>query len=209
VEDSRLALDHASVAVDVSIPAASVGFARIAAEGGVPTVVATTGLSADQRETIATHAEQAAILIAPNLSLGINLIVQLLPSIVKALGSDYDVEIVEAHHRHKKDAPSGTAIRLAEAIAAAVDRPLDELERNGRHGIMPRVPGEIGIHALRLGGLSGEHSVYFANEGEVIEIYHRALSRETFARGAVRAARFLAGKPPGLYSMQDVLGIGT
>lgn len=205
--DPSEALRGASVAVDVSIADASVDFARAAANARVPCVVATTGLSAGQRAEIDSLASHSAVLLAPNLSLGINLIVELLPTIVKALGPDYDVEIVEAHHRHKKDAPSGTAIRLAEAIAAAVDRPLSDLERHGRHGIAPRLPGEIGMHALRLGGLAGEHSVYFANEGEVVELYHRAVSRETFARGAIRAARFLAGKPAGRYTMQDVLGL--
>ncbi len=207
--DPLLALQGASVAVDVSRPDVSVQFARLAAEEKVPCVIATTGLSAVQRSEIEGLAARSAILLAPNLSLGINLIVQLLPSIVKALGDDYDIEIVEAHHRHKKDAPSGTAIRLAEAIASALEQPLADLERHGRHGVVPRVSGEIGMHALRLGGLAGEHSVYFANEGEVIEIYHRALSRETFARGAVRAACFLSGKSPGLYTMQDVLGLST
>jgi 4-hydroxy-tetrahydrodipicolinate reductase len=162
-------------------------------------------LSAAQLAAVRDCGDRAAILVAPNLSLGINLLVEILPTIVQALGGDYDVEIVEAHHRHKKDAPSGTAIRLGEAIAAAVDRPLAQLERHGRSGISPRQPGEIGLHSLRLGGVAGEHHVIFANEGEEIQLTHRTFSRETFARGALRAARFLAGRPPGLYSMADVL----
>jgi 4-hydroxy-tetrahydrodipicolinate reductase len=208
VVDPETALTGATVAVDVSVPAATVPFANAAANREVPIIVATTGLSLAQRERIEALATRTAVLIAPNLSLGINLIAELLPTIVCALGPDYDVEVVEAHHRHKNDAPSGTAVRLAEVIASALERPLAELARHGRHGIAPRAPGEIGMHALRLGGLAGEHSVYFASEGEVIEIYHRALSRETFARGAVRAARFLSGKQPGIYTMQNVLGIG-
>jgi 4-hydroxy-tetrahydrodipicolinate reductase len=208
VDDASAALRGGSVAIDVSIPSAAVEFARAAAKGGVPCVVATTGLTVEQRLEIESLATEAAVLLAPNLSLGINLIAELLPVIARSLGEDYDVEIVEAHHRHKKDAPSGTAIRLGEAIAAAREQPLAKLERQGRHGIAPRVPGEIGFHALRLGGLAGEHSIYFANEGEVVEIYHRALSRETFAQGGVRAARFMVGKPPGLYTMADVLGLG-
>ncbi|HLZ08766.1 MAG TPA: 4-hydroxy-tetrahydrodipicolinate reductase, partial [Chloroflexota bacterium] len=146
-----------------------------------------------------------ALLLAPNLSVGINVLVQLLPAFVRSLGSEYDVEIVEAHHRRKKDAPSGTAILLAGAIASALDRPLADLEKYGRHGLDPRVPGEIGIHSLRLGGNPGEHHVFFASDGEEIEVSHRALSRTTYAHGAIRAARYLAGKSPGLYTMLDVL----
>jgi 4-hydroxy-tetrahydrodipicolinate reductase len=203
--DADSALVGADVAIDVSVPASSVAFAARAAEFGIPTVVATTGLSTEQLAELDRLAEQVAILFAPNLSVGINVLVQLLPAFVRALGSDYDIEIVEAHHRRKKDAPSGTAILLAEAIAAALEQPLADLERFGRHGIAPRVPGEIGMHSLRMGGNPGEHHVFFASEGEEIEVSHRALSRTTFARGGIRAARFLAGKPPGMYTMQDVL----
>jgi 4-hydroxy-tetrahydrodipicolinate reductase len=203
--DPDTALEGTDVALDVSVAGASVGFAQRAAVHGIPTVVATTGLASSQLAALEELSTRVAILIAPNLSVGINVLAEVLPAIVRALGSDYDIEVVEAHHRHKKDAPSGTAIRLAEAIASALDRPLAELERYGRHGLAPRVAGEIGMHALRMGGNPGEHHVYFASEGEEIEISHRALSRETFARGAVRAVRYLAGKPPGLYSMSDVL----
>jgi 4-hydroxy-tetrahydrodipicolinate reductase len=168
--------------------------------------VATTGFSADQLGTIRGEAARTAILVAANLSLGVNLLVQVLPTIARALGPDYDVEIVEAHHRHKKDAPSGTALRLAEAIVAALDRPLADVATYGREGIAPRRPGEIGLHAVRAGGIVGEHHVLFVSEGEQVEITHRSFSRETFARGALRAARFLAGKAPGWYTMQDVLG---
>jgi 4-hydroxy-tetrahydrodipicolinate reductase len=203
--DANTALAGADVAVDVSVPGAVVDFARQAAERGVPTVVATTGLSADQLSAIESLTSKIAVLFAPNLSVGINVLVQLLPAFVRSLGSEYDVEVVEAHHRRKKDAPSGTAILLAEAIASALARPLADLERYGRHGLAPRVPGEIGIHSLRLGGNPGEHHVFFASDGEEIELSHRALSRTTYARGAIRAARFLAGRPPGMYRMMDVL----
>ena len=203
--DGNAALAGANVAIDVSVPVSAVAFARLASERGVPAVVATTGLSKEQLAELDRLAERSAILFAPNLSVGINLLVQLLPSFVRALGDDYDIEVVESHHRRKKDAPSGTAILLAEAIASALDHPLEDLERFGRHGISPRVPGEIGMHSLRMGGNPGEHHVFFASEGEEIEVSHRALSRTTFARGGIRAARWLAGKPPGRYSMMDVL----
>ncbi len=203
------ALARGDVAVDVSVPVATVAFVQRASAAGKPTVVATTGLTPDQLAAVEECAARAAVLVAPNLSLGINLLLRILPIVVQALGADYDVEIVELHHHHKKDAPSGTALRLAEVIAAAKGRPLAELERYGRHGIAPRQPGEIGLHALRLGGNAGEHHVFLASEGEEIELAHRALSRETFARGALRAARFLATRPPGLYSMQDVIASGS
>lgn len=203
--DLDAALAGGGVVIDVSTPAATVELVRRAAGHGTPTVVATTGLSASDLAAIREASTSAPLLVAPNLSVGINLLVDVLPTIVRALGADYDIEVVEAHHRHKKDAPSGTAIRLAEAIAAELGRPLAELERDGRHGIAPREPGEIGMHAVRAGGIVGEHHVIFANEGEQIEVSHRAFSRETFARGALRAARFLAKQPPGLYTMQDVL----
>jgi 4-hydroxy-tetrahydrodipicolinate reductase len=203
--DAHTALAGADVAIDVSVPGAAVDFARKAAEHGVPTVVATTGLSQEQQSAIELLAAKVAVLFAPNLSVGVNVLVQLLPAFVRALGSDYDIEVVEAHHRRKKDAPSGTAVLLAAAIAAALERPLEDLERYGRHGLSPRVPGEIGIHSLRMGGNPGEHHVFFASDGEEIEVSHRALSRTTYALGAIRAARFLSGKSPGLYTMLDVL----
>ena len=204
-DDLGGALELGGVVIDVSTPTAAVGLVGKVASRGTPTVVATTGLSASDLAAIREAASSAPILVAPNLSVGINLLTEVLPIVVRALGPDYDIEIVEAHHRFKKDAPSGTAIRLAEAIAAALGRPLAELERDGRHGIMPRETGEIGVHAVRAGGIVGEHHVIFANEGEQIEISHRAFSRETFARGALRAARFLANQEPGFYTMQDVL----
>jgi len=204
-DDFGLAFAGGGVVIDASTPAASLELVRQAASRAVPVVVATTGLSPSDLALVREAATTSPILVAPNLSVGINLLAEILPTIVRALGDDYDIEIVEAHHRHKKDAPSGTAIRLGEAIASALGHPLAEIERHGRHGIAPRQPGEIGVHALRAGGIVGEHHVIFANDGEQIEITHRAFSRETFARGALRAARFLAVQGPGFYTMQDVL----
>lgn len=203
--DVAAGLAAGDVAVDVSVPAAAVEFARQAAAAGRPVVVATTGLTAEQTAIVRDGASQAPVLIAANLSLGINVLAQILPTIVRALGAEYDVELVEAHHRHKKDAPSGTAIRLLEAITTALDRSPEELARHGRHGLTPRESGEIGVHAIRAGGIVGEHRVLFVSEGEQVEVSHRAFSRRTFALGALRAATFLAEQGPGLYSMQDVL----
>ncbi len=204
-DDVRAALAAGDVAVDFSTPIAAVDFVEQAAVAGKPVVVATTGLNAEQLALIRACAERSPVLIAPNLSLGINVLVEILPAVVKALGSDYDVELIEAHHRNKKDAPSGTAIGLAEAIASALGKPLSELERHGRWGLAPRQPGEIGIHAVRAGGIVGEHSVLFVSDGEQVEISHRAFSRQTFALGALRAAQFLREQPAGLYSMRDVI----
>lgn len=199
------ALAAGDVAVDFSTPDVAVAFAQQAAVAGKPVVVATTGLSSVQLAALRSCAEQAPVLLAPNLSLGINVLAEILPAVVRALGADYDIELIEAHHRHKKDAPSGTAIRLAEAIASAVDKPWSELERHGRWGMAPRQPGEIGMHSVRAGGIVGEHSVLFVSDGEQIEINHRAFSRQTFALGALRAAQFLSTQPSGSYSMQDVI----
>ncbi len=205
VDDLAAALVRGDVALDFSNPAGAVEFARRAAAAGVPHLVGTTGLSAEQAAAIREGAERAAVLIAANTSLGINLLARILPEVARALGDEYDVELIEAHHRHKKDAPSGTAVLLGGAVASALGRSLAEVERYGRHGIAPRQPGEIGIHAIRGGGIAGEHSVLFVGEGEQIEISHRAFSRRTFALGALRAAQFIARQSPGLYSMQDVL----
>ncbi|MBX6770577.1 MAG: 4-hydroxy-tetrahydrodipicolinate reductase [Chloroflexi bacterium] len=204
--DVPAGLAAGEVAVDFSTPAAAVEFAHAAADAGRPLVVATTGIASEQLEAVKEEARRIPLLIAPNLSVGISVLAGLLPMITRALGDDYDVEVIEVHHRHKKDAPSGTAIRLAEAVAAARGRALVDVERYGRRGIAPRAPGEIGMHAVRAGGVVGEHRLLFVSEGEEIEIAHRAFSRQTFALGALRAARFLVDRPPGLYTMEDVVG---
>jgi 4-hydroxy-tetrahydrodipicolinate reductase len=201
VTSDNQALADADVVIDFTKPSATLAHLSHARA----CVIGTTGFDEKGKSQIAAASKRMPIVFSPNFAIGVNVVFKLAETAAQTLGEGYDVEIVEAHHRHKKDAPSGTAIRLGEAIAAAVDRPLAQLERHGRSGISPRQPGEIGLHSLRLGGVAGEHHVIFANEGEEIQLTHRTFSRETFARGALRAARFLAGRPPGLYSMADVL----
>ncbi len=172
---------------------------------GRPVVIGTTGLSDEQLARVEEAAGNVPIVLAPNMSLGVNLVREVVKELTEKLGAGYDVEIVEAHHRNKVDAPSGTALLLARAAAEVRDRDLDEISVYGREGRSPREEGEIGIHALRGGAVVGEHRVIFYGLGEEVEVAHRALSRRTFATGALRAARFVAGAPPGLYSMRDVL----
>ena len=171
-----------------------------------PAVIGTTGLSEEQRARIEEAARSVPIVLAPNMSVGVNLLREVVRELADKLGDGYDLEIVEAHHRNKVDAPSGTALLLANAAAEGRDVNLDDVAVYGREGRAPRREGEIGIHALRGGAVVGEHSVVFYGSGEEIEVTHRALSRRTFADGALRAARFVATAGPGLYSMNDVLG---
>ena len=170
-----------------------------------PVVIGTTGLSEAQQEEIEEAAKQVPILLAPNTSVGINLLGEVVGELSGKLGSSYDIEVVEAHHRNKKDAPSGTALFLARAAAGGRGQDLDKVATYGREGVSPRERGEIGIHAIRGGAVVGEHRVTFYSEGEEVEVVHRALSRSTFATGALRAAKFLADAEPGLYSMRDLL----
>ena len=188
-DDLDGALGPNSVIIDFTNPEASLGFIRSAARSRAPIVVATTGFDAEQMAAIRRLARRTPILLSANTSLGINVLVSLLGKAAKMLGDDYDVEIVEAHHRFKKDAPSGTALALGRAVAGALGRDLDQVALSGRKGIV------------------GEHTVIFGGIGERLEFIHRAHSRETFARGALRAARWLAKIKPGLYGMEDVLGL--
>lgn len=197
-------LRDADVLVDFTTPVSTLAHARAAAELGKAAVIGTTGLSEADLAELRALAARAAIVYGRNMSVGVNAVLAALPALVKALDG-YDVEITEAHHRGKRDAPSGTALAIAEVIAEAMGAQLKERAVYGREGIQPRQPGEIGIHALRGGGNAGEHWVLFADEGEQIQLVHRAYSRRTFALGALRAARFVAVQPPGLYSMSDVL----
>ncbi|WP_123692904.1 4-hydroxy-tetrahydrodipicolinate reductase [Allostella humosa] len=196
------------VAIDFTAPEATVAHARLAAEAGRGLVIGTTGLTAEDRAAIAAAAAGAAIVLAPNMSLGVNLLMGLVEQVAATLDPDYDIEIVEMHHRHKVDAPSGTALGLGEAAARGRGVQLAEAavrSRDGHTGARER--GTIGFATLRGGDVVGDHTVVFAAGGERLELTHRAGSREIYARGAVRAALWLAGRPPGLYDMMDVLGL--
>ena len=171
-------------------------------------VVATTGFNPKQQAEIKRLARRTPMLLSANTSLGVNVLVSLLNKAAKMLGDDYDVEIIEAHHRFKKDAPSGTALALGRSVANALNRDLDRVAINGRQGIVgERTEKEIALLSVRAGDIVGEHTVIFGGIGERLEFIHRAHSRDTFARGALRAAEWLAKKKPGLYSMQDMLGL--
>ncbi len=199
---------HVDVLVDFSLPAGTMAALDVCAKDKIPMVVGTTGLSDPQRAWLTDAAKKIPIVYAPNFSVGVNLLLSIVGNVAKTLGDDYDCEIVEMHHRFKKDAPSGTALKLAEAIAKATDRELKKEAVFGREGAVgERRRGEIGILALRGGDVVGDHTVTFATPGERIELTHKATSRETFARGALRAAKFVVDKKPGLYSMLDVLGL--
>ena len=206
--DPKTAITHDRMLVEFSVPEASLEHLRLVAAAGARAVIGTTGFSAAQREEIAVLARRAAILVAPNMSVAVTLAFKVLALMAKALGDSYDVEITETHHRFKKDAPSGTAVRMAEVIAEALGRDLSQVGVYGRHGLPgERTNKEIGVMSLRSGDVVGEHTVSFGTLGERLELTHRAHSRDTFARGALRAARWMVGRPPGLYSMHDVLGI--
>ena len=194
--------DEAEALIEFTEPEATVEHLAY----GKPVVIGTTGLSEEQLARVEEAAKGQPVVLAPNMSVGVNLVREVVRELSEKLGTDYDVEIVEAHHRNKVDAPSGTALLLARAAAEGRKYDLDEVAVYGREGHVPREEDEIGIHALRGGAVVGEHRVVFYAESEEVEIAHRALSRRTFAAGALRAARFVAGAEPGLYSMHDVLG---
>jgi 4-hydroxy-tetrahydrodipicolinate reductase len=207
--DAAAEITRDRVLIEFSVPEASLAHLRLAAHSGARAVIGTTGFTASQRAEIGELAKQTAILISPNMSVATNVAFKLLATMAKALGDEYDVEITEIHHRFKKDAPSGTALRMAEVIAEALGRDLDQVAVYGRQGLPgERTRPEIGILSLRSGDVVGEHTVSFGTLGERLELVHRAHNRDTYARGALRAARFIAGRPPGLYSMADVLGLG-
>ena len=209
VEDSLdRALDVSDVCIDFTLPGPTVEHAEACRSRRRALVIGTTGLSADQRSKLEDAARDIAIMHAPNMSVGVNLCFKLLDIAARALGDSVDIEIIEAHHRNKVDAPSGTAVRMGEIIAGALGRDLADCAvygREGHTGIRDR--RTIGFETIRAGDIVGEHTVMFGGEGERIELTHRAASRANFAAGAVRAARWVVQRPPGLYDMQDVLGL--
>ncbi|MCX7803991.1 MAG: 4-hydroxy-tetrahydrodipicolinate reductase [Planctomycetota bacterium] len=198
--------DRVQVIIDFSTPEGAVERARDAANLGAALVTGTTGLSEGQADEIGEISGRVPVLRAANFSIGVNMLLKLVKGAAEALGEAFEVEIVEAHHHGKADAPSGTALAIAEAIAGARGRPLEKDAVYGRRGRTgPRRPSEIGIHAVRMGDVVGEHTVYFAAPGERLVIGHIATSRDAFASGALRAAKWIAGRPAGMYTMSDML----
>ena len=193
--------------IDFSFHSAVPAFVAKAAEEGLAYVLGTTGLSAEEQQAVDAAAKRIPVVQSGNYSLGVNLLLNLVKTAAKVLGPEYDVEVVEMHHRHKKDAPSGTALMLAKAAAAGRGVDFDAAAVYGRKGIVGERPeGEIAVHALRGGSVVGDHTVMFAGEVERVELTHRAQSREAFAAGALKAAQWAAGRQPGIYTMRDVLG---
>jgi 4-hydroxy-tetrahydrodipicolinate reductase len=204
--DAVLSKDR--ILIEFSVPEASLAHARQVARQGGRAVIGTTGFTPAQREELAQIGRSVPLLVSPNMSVGVNVAFKVLADMARLLGDEYDVEILETHHRFKKDAPSGTALRMAEVVAEALGRDLAKSAVYDRHDkLAERSRKEIGMAALRSGDVVGEHTVTFGSLGERLELTHRAHSRDNFARGALRGARFIATARPGLYSMQDVLGL--
>jgi 4-hydroxy-tetrahydrodipicolinate reductase len=207
-DDLAGAIDGADVLIEFAQHSLTPSLAQLAAEKKKALVIGTTGHSDAERQAISSAARKIPIVFASNFSVGVNLLFHLTQIAAKMLGENYDQEVVEMHHRHKLDAPSGTARRLGEILAEAAGGTYDELLQHGRHGDVGERPRRvIGMHALRGGDVVGDHTVIFAGAGERLELTHRASSRDTFASGALRAASWVATQKPGLYSMQDVLGL--
>lgn len=207
-DDLARVIQDIDVLIDFTRPESTLDHLRLCREHGRRIVIGTTGFTPDQRGQIETAAAEVAVVLAPNMSVGVNLSLKLLDIAARVIGEQTDIEIIEAHHRHKVDAPSGTALRMGEVVAKALGRDLQECAVYGREGITgERDRKTIGFATIRAGDIVGEHTVMFADEGERIEITHKASSRMTFAKGAVRAAQWLMSKETGLYDMQDVLGL--
>ncbi|MFQ5658578.1 MAG: 4-hydroxy-tetrahydrodipicolinate reductase [Candidatus Methylomirabilales bacterium] len=201
-------ISGADVVIDFTAPDASIAHLRAASDVGVAIVVGTTGLSKEQLQEARNLATKMSCVISPNMSVGVNVLFRVLKDVARYLGDGYDVEIVEAHHKFKKDAPSGTALKMAQVVADAQGWDLEQVGIYGRKGIVGERPNtQIGVHTVRAGDIVGEHTVVFGGMGERIEIVHRAHSRDNFARGALRAARFVVQAPKGLYDVADVLGL--
>ena len=206
--DPAAATDNFDVVIDFTVPAATLSLAQACRAQGKAMVVGTTGFSADELAQLKLAAQDLALFMAPNMSIGVNLTFKLIEIAARALGDSVDVEVIEAHHRHKIDAPSGTAVRMGEVLAEALDRDLETDAIYGRQGITgARERNTIGFSTVRGGDIVGEHTVMFAGEGERIEITHRAQSRMNFAQGALRAVSYVHAQPPGLYDMQGLLDL--
>ena len=206
--DIASGLADAQVLIDFTRPEGTLAHLAACRERGVKMVIGTTGFSEADKSRIAEHSKHIALMLSPNMSVGVNVVLRLLDTAARALAEGYDVEIVEAHHRHKVDAPSGTALKMGEVVAAALGRDLKQCAVYGREGVTgERDPSTIGFATVRGGDIVGDHTVMFCGTGERVEISHKSASRSTYAQGALRAARFLADKPNGLYDMADVLGL--
>jgi 4-hydroxy-tetrahydrodipicolinate reductase len=202
------ALDGADVVIDFTNASASLGHLQVAAVKKIAMVVGSTGFSGEQMGQARELSRNFPCVLTPNMSMGVNVLFKVVADVARMLGNGFDVEIVETHHRLKKDAPSGTALKLAQVVAEALQREFDQVGVYARHGLIgERTNQEIGIQTLRGGDIVGEHTVLFAGLGERIELTHRAHSRDNFARGAIRAVLWVVRQPPGLYDMQNVLGI--
>jgi 4-hydroxy-tetrahydrodipicolinate reductase len=201
-------LADAQVLIDFTRPEGTLTHLAACRDRGIKMVIGTTGFSEPQKALIAAASKQLALMMSPNMSVGVNVVLRLLDTAARALAEGYDIEIVEAHHRHKVDAPSGTALKMGEVVAAALGRDLQRCAVYGREGVTgERDASTIGFATVRGGDIVGDHTVMFCGTGERIEIAHRSSSRATYAQGALRAARFLADKPSGLFDMNDVLGL--
>lgn len=207
-DDFTALLDRGEVVIDFSAPDATLHHLRATAIHRRAMVIGTTGFSTPQLAELESLASQAPFVLSPNMSVGVNLIYKVIGEMAKTLGDEYDIEVIEAHHRLKKDAPSGTALKIAEVLAKAVGRDLNQVGVYARKGLVgERKKGEIGIQTIRAGDIVGDHTILFGGMGERIEVTHRASSRDTFAGGALRAAQWVVRQPPGLYDMMDVLGL--
>jgi 4-hydroxy-tetrahydrodipicolinate reductase len=207
-DDLSTLMERGEVVIDFSSPEATLEHMRIIVRHRRAIVIGTTGFSPPQLEELKSLAQQIPCVFSPNMSVGINLIYKVIAEMARTLGEDYDIEVIEAHHRLKKDAPSGTALKIAEVLARSVNRDLDQVGVFARKGLIgERTKGQIGVQTIRAGDIVGEHTILFGGMGERIEVTHRASSRDTFARGALRAARWVVRQPPGLYDMMDVLNL--
>jgi 4-hydroxy-tetrahydrodipicolinate reductase len=207
-DDLSACIGRGEVIIEFSSPEATLDHMRIAAQHRKPMVIGTTGFSAAELDELRGLARQLPCVFSPNMSVGVNLLFKVIAEMAKALHEDYDIEVIEAHHRLKKDAPSGTALKLAEVLAKSLGKDLAQAAVYTRKGMIgERKRGEIGIQTIRAGDIVGDHTVIFGGMGERLELTHRAQSRDTFARGALRAARWVVKQPPGLYDMLDVLSL--